>query len=121
MPKTPGFKMPGSDVFNCYDPPSRLLGPPKVTETGLILVNDTNVITATTNSRTSLKRPLTVGTGDDIWYLRGCYGSNPENVLGTLGDGERITDLSPATLDECASRCRSSSADYSYFGMASGG
>lgn len=114
--------MMATDVeFNCYDPPSRLLGPPKELDTGieLGLVTQTNVITATPNSRTSLERPLTVGTGVDTWYLRGCYGNYPDQILGTASDGEVIANLVPATLDECAARCRANGA-YNYFGMANG-
>ncbi|KAK3954332.1 hypothetical protein QBC32DRAFT_384720 [Pseudoneurospora amorphoporcata] len=129
VPKTPGFKASAQQTtFNCYDPPSRLLGPPKQLNTGLPLSSEdqTNVITATANGRTALKRPLTIGTGPNTWYLHGCYGNPPAQVLslpsqgGNPEVGQIITDLATGTLNECASRCRSNST-FNYFGMANGG
>lgn len=124
VPRTPGFKSSAQQqVFDCYDPPSRLLGPPKVLdtglETGLLNEDESNLI----KSRPALERPLTIEQDAKTWYLYGCYGEGPEQVLNLPSQdpniGQIYQDIIPGTLDECARLCGQDNA-FSYFGMVNG-
>ncbi|EGO51916.1 hypothetical protein NEUTE1DRAFT_89724 [Neurospora tetrasperma FGSC 2508] len=117
VPRMPGLKQSADQAgFTCYNPPSSLLGTPKVLTTSLSSVNQDNIIV----SRPALVRPLTVTTGTQTWYLNGCYGNVPAQVLDlSATSGQIISDLATGTLEECARRC-SSDTTFNYFGMVNG-
>ncbi|KAK4199700.1 hypothetical protein QBC40DRAFT_202071, partial [Triangularia verruculosa] len=117
-PIIPGYKASQAEPeYECVDYPSSLLGPPKT------LAQPSYPASLIINTGPALIRPPSVSAGQRIYLLNGCYGNS---VFGT-GGGTGVlnsalslvrTNISPATLDNCASICNTN--NYDVMGMVNG-
>ncbi|KAK0628575.1 hypothetical protein B0T17DRAFT_632144 [Bombardia bombarda] len=121
-PQIPGYYDTITKRFTCYDIPLSLQGPPKI----LTLGTNTAAALDPINPGTGLDHPAVVTTqAGTIYYLYGCYGTNPLTdiasaligvILGALSTA--ITNLHPATLENCAANC--AAASMPFMGMVNG-
>ncbi|CAP68029.1 uncharacterized protein PODANS_1_18970, partial [Podospora anserina S mat+] len=117
-PIIPGFKATQAEPdYECFDPPTSLLGPPKV------LAQPSYPSSLIINTGPALIRPPSVSAGQRVYLINGCYGSS---VFGT-GGGTAVfnsalsltrLNISPATLENCASICNA--GNYDAMGMVNG-